>query len=175
MCCNESARDGSDSRMRGAAACSCIIHLHLRGLTAKQKPAFGEERRSADRAAARRRWSLRLLEMMDEFLALAYARERSLPVVIARLFTPLARARPSIRNGPAPVHRRGQSGQPLKSTTTGGKRAVFCYVLIPWKPWCGCRILPPRAAGCLTWRDGGNQHRRDLPVRSRKCWIGFAD
>lgn len=66
---------------------------------------------------------------MDEFLVLAYAKERSLPAVIARLFNTV---------GPRQTGRYGmvlprfiaaaKSGQPLKVFGDGLQSRCFCYV-----------------------------------------------
>jgi UDP-glucose 4-epimerase len=75
------------------------------------------------------RWSYACSKLMDEFLALAHAKERSLPVVIARLFNTV---------GPRQTGRYGmvlprfiaaaRSGQPLKVHDDGGQTRCFCYV-----------------------------------------------
>src|SRR6266567_3962996 len=51
-----------------------------------QKPAFSEEDDLLIGPPHRARWSYACSKLMDEFLGLAYLKERSLPVVIARLF-----------------------------------------------------------------------------------------
>jgi UDP-glucose 4-epimerase len=51
-----------------------------------RKPAFSEEDDLLIGPPHLSRWSYACSKLMDEFLALAYARERKLPVVIARLF-----------------------------------------------------------------------------------------
>jgi UDP-glucose 4-epimerase len=51
-----------------------------------QKPAFGEEDDLLIGPPHQARWSYACSKLMDEFLALAYAKERALPVIIARLF-----------------------------------------------------------------------------------------
>src|ERR1043166_4125742 len=51
-----------------------------------QKPAFDEEDDLLIGPPHQSRWSYACSKLMDEFLALAYAKERALPVVIARLF-----------------------------------------------------------------------------------------
>ena len=67
---------------------------------------------------------------MDEFLALAYAKERSLPVVIVRLFNTV---------GPRQTGRYGmvlprfiaasKAGEPLRVFGDGKQSRCFCYVL----------------------------------------------
>src|SRR5450432_1194839 len=76
------------------------------------------------------RWSYACSKLTDEFLALAYARERKLPVTIARLFNTV---------GPKQTGRYGmvlprfisaaKSGQPLKVHDDGRQTRCFCYVL----------------------------------------------
>jgi UDP-glucose 4-epimerase len=95
-----------------------------------QKPAFGEEDDLLIGPPHVGRWSYACSKLMDEFLALAYARERSLPVVIARLFNTV---------GPRQTGRYGmvlprfiaaaKSGQPLKVHDDGRQTRCFCYVL----------------------------------------------
>jgi UDP-glucose 4-epimerase len=95
-----------------------------------QKPAFTEEDDLLIGPPDRGRWSYACSKLMDEFLALAYARERSLPVVIARLFNTV---------GPRQTGRYGmvlprfiaaaKSGQPLKVHDDGRQTRCFCYVL----------------------------------------------
>jgi UDP-glucose 4-epimerase len=75
------------------------------------------------------RWSYACSKLMDEFLALAYAQERGLPVVIARLFNTV---------GPRQTGRYGmvlprfiaaaQTGQPLRVYGDGRQTRCFCYV-----------------------------------------------
>jgi UDP-glucose 4-epimerase len=75
------------------------------------------------------RWSYACSKLMDEFLALAYARERGLPVVIARLFNTV---------GPRQTGRYGmvlprfiaaaRSGEPLRVFGDGSQTRCFCYV-----------------------------------------------
>jgi UDP-glucose 4-epimerase len=75
------------------------------------------------------RWAYACSKLTDEFLALAYARERGLPVVIARLFNAV---------GPRQVGRYGmvlprfieaaRRGEPLRVFGSGHQRRCFCYV-----------------------------------------------
>ena len=75
------------------------------------------------------RWSYACSKLMDEFLALAYARERRLPVVITRLFNTV---------GPRQTGRFGmvlprflaaaESGQPLRVFGDGHQTRCFCHV-----------------------------------------------
>lgn len=75
------------------------------------------------------RWSYACSKLMDEFLALAYAQERGLPVVIARLFNTV---------GPRQTGRYGmvlprfiaaaKAGQPLRVYGDGRQTRCFCCV-----------------------------------------------
>ena len=75
------------------------------------------------------RWSYACSKLMDEFLALAHARERSLPVTIARLFNTV---------GPRQTGRYGmvlprfiasaRKGEPLRVHGDGRQTRCFCYV-----------------------------------------------
>ena len=75
------------------------------------------------------RWSYACSKLNDEFLALAYARERALPVTVTRLFNTV---------GPRQTGRFGMvlprfieaalAGQPLKVFGDGGQTRCFCLV-----------------------------------------------
>lgn len=75
------------------------------------------------------RWGYACSKLMNEFLALAYAREKSLPVVIARLFNTV---------GPRQTGRYGmvlprfltaaRCGEPLRVFGDGSQKRCFCYV-----------------------------------------------
>ncbi len=75
------------------------------------------------------RWSYACSKLMDEFLALAHARERRLPVTIARLFNTV---------GPRQTGRYGmvlprfiasaRKGEPLRVHGDGRQTRCFCYV-----------------------------------------------
>ena len=76
------------------------------------------------------RWSYACSKLMDEFLAMAYARERGLPVIIARLFNTV---------GPRQTGEFGmvlprfvaaaKAGLPLRVFGDGSQKRCFCYVL----------------------------------------------
>jgi UDP-glucose 4-epimerase len=93
------------------------------------KPAFSEEDDLLIGPPHQSRWSYACSKLMDEFLALAYARERALPVVIVRLFNTV---------GPRQTGRYGmvlprfiaaaQNGQPLKVYGDGLQTRCFGYV-----------------------------------------------
>jgi UDP-glucose 4-epimerase len=94
-----------------------------------QKDAFTEEDDLLIGPPHRSRWSYACSKLMDEFLGLAYARERSLPVVIARLFNTV---------GPRQTGRYGmvlprfiaaaRGGQPLRVYADGRQTRCFCEV-----------------------------------------------
>lgn len=94
-----------------------------------QKPAFSEDDDLLIGPPQFARWSYACSKLMDEFLALAYARERSLPVVIVRLFNTV---------GPRQTGRYGmvlprfiaaaKSNQPIKVYDNGQQTRCFCYV-----------------------------------------------
>jgi len=75
------------------------------------------------------RWSYACSKLLDEFLALAYAREKGLPVIITRLFNTV---------GPRQTGRYGmvlprfiqaaKAGQPLRVFGDGSQTRCFCHV-----------------------------------------------
>jgi UDP-glucose 4-epimerase len=94
-----------------------------------QKPAFSEEDDLLIGPPHQARWSYACSKLMDEFLALAYAKEHGLPVVIARLFNTV---------GPRQTGRYGmvlprfiaaaRCGKPLLVYGDGRQTRCFCYV-----------------------------------------------
>ncbi len=94
-----------------------------------QKAAFGEEDDLLIGPPHQARWGYACSKLMDEFLALAYAKERSLPVVIVRLFNTV---------GPRQTGRFGmvlprfitaaKANGPLKVYGDGAQTRCFCYV-----------------------------------------------
>jgi UDP-glucose 4-epimerase len=94
-----------------------------------QKPAFDEEDDLLIGPPHQARWSYACSKLMDEFLVLAYAKERALPVVIARLFNTA---------GPRQTGRYGmvlprfiaaaRANQVLKVFGDGLQSRCFCYV-----------------------------------------------
>lgn len=94
-----------------------------------QQPAFREEDDLLIGPPHQARWSYACSKLMDEFLALAYAKERSLPVRITRLFNTV---------GPRQTGRYGmvlprfiaaaQSGRPLQVYGDGQQSRCFCFV-----------------------------------------------
>jgi UDP-glucose 4-epimerase len=113
-----------------AAVCAPVLLASTSEVYGKsQKPAFSEEDDLLIGPPHYGRWSYACSKLMDEFLALAYARERSVPVVIARLFNTV---------GPRQTGRYGmvlprfisaaKKGEPLKVHDDGGQTRCFCYV-----------------------------------------------
>lgn len=94
-----------------------------------QKLAFSEEDDLLIGPPHQSRWGYACSKLMDEFLALAYAKERSLPVVIVRLFNTV---------GPRQTGRYGmvlprfitaaKANAPLKVYGDGSQTRCFCYV-----------------------------------------------
>jgi UDP-glucose 4-epimerase len=94
-----------------------------------QKMAFSEEDDLLIGPPHQARWSYACSKLMDEFLGLACAKERSLPVVIARLFNTV---------GPRQIGQYGmvlprfisaaRDGHPLKVYGDGLQSRCFCYV-----------------------------------------------
>jgi UDP-glucose 4-epimerase len=95
-----------------------------------RRPAFGEEDDLQIGPPHLSRWGYACSKLMDEFLALAHARERKTPVVIARLFNTV---------GPRQTGQYGmvlprfveaaRRGEPLKVYGDGRQTRCFCYVL----------------------------------------------
>jgi len=93
------------------------------------RPAFDEEDDLLIGPPHQARWGYACSKLMDEFLALAYAKERALPVRIARLFNTV---------GPRQTGRYGmvlprfiaaaRGGRPLKVHGDGLQSRCFCYV-----------------------------------------------
>jgi UDP-glucose 4-epimerase len=94
-----------------------------------QKAAFSEEDDLLIGPPHQARWSYACSKLMDEFLGLACAKERALPVVIARLFNTV---------GPRQTGQYGMvlprfinaalEGRPLKVYGDGLQSRCFCYV-----------------------------------------------
>jgi UDP-glucose 4-epimerase len=94
-----------------------------------RKAAFSEKDDLLIGPPTQSRWSYACSKLMDEFLALAYAHERDLPVVIARLFNTV---------GPRQTGRYGmvlprfiaaaKAGRPLQVFGDGKQTRCFCYV-----------------------------------------------
>ena len=94
-----------------------------------QKEAFSEEDDLLIGPPHQSRWSYACSKLMDEFLALAYAKERALPVVIARLFNTVGPRQTGQYGMVLPRFiRAAQNGQPLKVYGDGQQTRCFCYV-----------------------------------------------
>jgi UDP-glucose 4-epimerase len=93
------------------------------------KPEFREDDDLLIGPPQHSRWGYACSKLMDEFLALAYAQERGLPVTIARFFNTV---------GPRQTGRYGmvlprfiaaaQANQPLRVFGDGQQSRCFCYV-----------------------------------------------
>jgi UDP-glucose 4-epimerase len=93
------------------------------------KPAFSEDDDLLIGPPKFSRWSYACSKLMDEFLALAFARERQLPVVVARLFNTV---------GPRQTGQYGmvlprfiaaaKRGEPLRVYGDGKQTRCFCFV-----------------------------------------------
>lgn len=93
------------------------------------KPEFAEDDDLLIGPPTHSRWSYASAKLTDEFLALAYAREKHLPVIIARLFNTV---------GPRQTGRYGmvlprfiaaaKANQPLKVYGDGAQSRCFCLV-----------------------------------------------
>ncbi|MEJ0090375.1 MAG: NAD-dependent epimerase/dehydratase family protein [Limisphaerales bacterium] len=93
------------------------------------KPAFSEDDDLLIGPPGQSRWSYACSKLTDEFLALAYSREKNLPVIIARLFNTV---------GPRQTGRYGmvlprfitsaKSGEPLKVFGDGAQTRCFGFV-----------------------------------------------
>ena len=94
-----------------------------------KKPAFAEDDDLLIGPPKFSRWSYACSKLMDEFLALAFARERQVPVVVARLFNTV---------GPRQTGQYGmvlprfiaaaKRGDPLRVFGDGKQTRCFCYV-----------------------------------------------
>ncbi|MCX6907728.1 MAG: SDR family NAD(P)-dependent oxidoreductase [Verrucomicrobia bacterium] len=94
-----------------------------------RKAAFKEDDDLLIGPPTKGRWSYACSKLMDEFLALAYWKERKLPVVVARLFN-TAGPRQTGRYGmviPEFV-RQGLGGEPITVFGDGRQRRAFGYV-----------------------------------------------
>ena len=93
------------------------------------KPEFSEDDDLLIGPPGQSRWSYACSKLTDEFLALAYAREKGLPVTIARLFNTV---------GPRQTGRYGmvlprfiaaaKANEPLKVFGDGAQSRCFCFV-----------------------------------------------
>jgi UDP-glucose 4-epimerase len=127
----ESSFDETHVLLRAAAAGHTPLLLtstsEVYGKSAKSE--FGEDDDLLIGPPGQSRWSYACSKLTDEFLALAYTREKSLPVIIARLFNTV---------GPRQTGRYGmvlprfiaaaRRGEPLKVFGDGRQTRCFCHV-----------------------------------------------
>jgi UDP-glucose 4-epimerase len=127
----ETSFDETQMLLRAAAKYSTPLLLtstsEVYGKSAK--PAFSEDDDLLIGPPGQSRWSYACSKLTDEFLALAYARERNLPVTIARLFNTV---------GPRQTGRFGmvlprfiaaaKTNEPLKVFGDGKQSRCFCLV-----------------------------------------------
>jgi UDP-glucose 4-epimerase len=77
----------------------------------------------------RGRWSYACSKALDEFLAIAYHRERRLPIVIGRLFNTVGPRQTGRYGMVLPTFvRQALSGQPVTVFGSGDQRRCFCHV-----------------------------------------------
>jgi nucleoside-diphosphate-sugar epimerase len=95
-----------------------------------EKPVFSEDDDLLIGPPGHGRWSYACSKLVDEFLALAYGRERNLPVVVARLFNTVG-PRQTGRYGMVLPRFIGAAGrnEPLKVFGDGLQTRCFCYVM----------------------------------------------
>src|SRR2546423_1101129 len=94
-----------------------------------QKEAFSEEDDLLIGPPHFGRWGYACSKLMDEFLALAYAKENSLPVTIVRIFNTVGPRQTSRYDIFYPLFVAApKAGQPLKVYWNGAQTRCFCYV-----------------------------------------------
>lgn len=75
------------------------------------------------------RWSYACSKLMDEFLAMAYQRERGLPVIVARLFNTVGPRQTGTYGMVLPRFiEAARAGQPMRVYGDGLQTRCFCYV-----------------------------------------------
>ena len=95
-----------------------------------QKEAFSEEDDLLIGPPHQSRWSYACSKLMDEFLALAYAKERGLPVIITRLFNTVGQRQTGQYGMVLPRFiAAARSGQPIRVYGDGQQTRCFCHVL----------------------------------------------
>jgi UDP-glucose 4-epimerase len=76
------------------------------------------------------RWSYACSKLMDEFLALAYAKEQALPVIITRLFNTVGPRQTGCHGMVLPRFiAAARRGEPLRVFGDGRQSRCFCYVM----------------------------------------------
>jgi UDP-glucose 4-epimerase len=149
-----------------------------------RKPALGEDDDLLIGPPTHARWSYACSKLADEFLALAYAQERGLPVVIARLFNTV---------GPRQTGRYGmvlprfiaaaKAGRPLRVYGDGNQTRCFCHVRDTVEALIRLQNCP--AARGQVFNVGGTEQIRicelarrviqELGSRSSIEFVGYAD
>jgi UDP-glucose 4-epimerase len=95
-----------------------------------RRAAFGEEDDLLIGPPHLSRWGYACSKLMDEFLALAHARERKTPVVIARLFNTVGPRQTGQYGMVLPRFlQAARQGGPLRVFGDGRQTRCFCYVL----------------------------------------------
>ncbi len=99
-------------------------------------------------ATVKGRWSYACSKAIDEFLALAYWKEKKLPVIVVRLFNTVG-PRQTGRYGMVLPNfvRQALAGQPLTVYGTGKQSRCFGYVGDVVGVDARCRSTPPRPTG----------------------------
>lgn len=93
------------------------------------KPAFSEDDDLLIGPPHLSRWSYACSKLMDEFLALAYAKEKNLPVIIARLFNTVGPRQSGSYGMVLPRFiAAAKRGEPLKVFGDGKQTRCFCFV-----------------------------------------------
>jgi UDP-glucose 4-epimerase len=81
-------------------------------------------------ATTRGRWAYACSKALDEFLAIAYHRERGLPIVVGRLFNTVGPRQTGRYGMVVPTFaRQAVSGQPITVFGTGEQQRCFCHVV----------------------------------------------
>ena len=93
------------------------------------KPEFGEDDDLLIGPPGQSRWSYACSKLTDEFLALAYAREKQLPVTIARLFNTVGPRQTGSYGMVLPRFiAAAKAGEPLRVYGDGAQSRCFCLV-----------------------------------------------
>lgn len=110
------------------------------------KPAFAEDDDLLIGPPHLGRWSYACSKLMDEFLALAHARERGCRWSSRGSSTPWGRGRPGVTawSCRASSRRRARVGR-CGSSATAGRRAASATWPTRWRRWCGCKTARRRA------------------------------
>ena len=125
-----------------------------------QKAAFGEEDDLLIGPPHLSRWGYACSKLMDEFLALAHARERKTPVVIARLFNTVGPRQTGQYGMVLPRFlQAARRGEPLRVYGDGRQTRCFCYVLDTVEALVRLQNCPAaRGQVFNVGSDGGSQH-----------------